>query len=184
MPRTEIAARRGPRSKTFDNGDGTRTCVIGGGIAHHQEGGVWVETDCTLDSDGTEYVPRRHPHGIRIPVNYAQPLRVGDVAVRPLDFARPPSRVEPGQRSVLYVQAYDGIDVERIVVPEGVVELLHVTSERGRRPLSWDVKGDAGFAPTWYREDDPMAGGVVPVTRDGSTVTYDLSVVPVGGVVR
>lgn len=75
--RTEVVSRRGARSKTFLNDDGSFTLEVGGSHAHHKEGNDWVETDCYLYGGNTEqsdpvsgetftHETQRHPVKIRM----------------------------------------------------------------------------------------------------------------------
>lgn len=187
MARTEIVERRGRYSKTFDNGDGTFTTEVGGEHAHHQANGKWVETDTYLYGGNTEVVDpesgesythetREHPVKIRLN-KFKQPLRVGAGVLRPLD-----SRQVAGVKSVnrvTYSQPWDGIDVERVVTPEGLTEVLHITSAAGQRVVEWACDGDIvmGAAPSWRLDRD---GGTIAYTFDGDTLAYDLTTVPVG----
>ena len=117
----ELTDKRTARSKTWLLDDGrTRRCQIGGGIAHHRQNGVWVETDCTLDDGANEVRPGRHWLDIRIPRTFAAQVTVGGVTMRPLDISKPPARVTKGATDVLYQGAWEGIDVRRAVVPEGL----------------------------------------------------------------
>ena len=139
--RSELTDKRTARSKTFDNGDGTLTLESGGPHVHHRKGGVWVDTDTYLypsaiEIDGEDYTHAtgEHPHDIH--VHKSQPhFRVtmltedGElltVLMTPLDV-NPVVGVK-SLNTVTYRQLWDGLDVKRIVMPEGLVEEITLTS--------------------------------------------------------
>lgn len=141
-----------------------------------------IGIDCTLSDAGDDYRALAHPHDIRFPKSYATPWRFDNATLRPLDFDKPPAKVEKIGNGVRYTGAYDGIDVYRVCTPEGAVEEFTVTSAAGQRTLSWEVTGDFTLAPPFWMNDS--GGGEVPYTLVGGTLTFDLSSVPVGAVVR
>lgn len=84
---------------------------------------------------------------------------------------------------VSYSQPWDGIDVTRIVTPEGLIEELTVTSAAGQRLVSWAVTGgiDGMKPPTYINAlGFPV---VVPYTFIDGTLMFDLRGVPIWSVV-
>lgn len=189
MARTELIERRTPTSKHFRLDDGT--CVAEcGPHAHHLVNGLYVETDCYLYGGNTEqsdpvsgetFTHETQQHPIKIRLNkFKQPYRVGDVTIHPLDCAQV-TGVKSLNR-VTYSQPWDGIDVTRIVTPNGLVEELTITSASGQRLVSWAVVGDCTFAPYYTSAFGfPVA---VPYTFADGILTFDLRGVPVWAVVR
>lgn len=147
-------------------------------------------------------------HPCRINLNrFKQPLRIevmreetipfpdGDktmlvpvrVMLRPIGSSNP-----AGVRSVnriTYSQVWSGLDLERIITPEGIVERYTVTSAPGQRAIEWAVSGDAslldGLTPRWTQgEGIDAPTGAVPWSLIDKRLTFDLTGVPVGGVVE
>jgi len=186
----EVVSKRTATSKTFDLGGG-KFRLEAGGHAHHGPPGAMVETSRAFLDDPTEFRSGQHPCDIRLPNSYAQPLRFGHgrdtVIVRALDFNTPPSFGVLEDDVVTYEQAYDGIDVLYRLTDRGIKTEYIITSNAGQREISFEVSGDFEkyHKAPWYEEDDGVEVEqiFIPFTLEGSTLTYDLTFVPIGAVV-
>lgn len=186
MPRTEVVSKRTPRSKTFDNGDGTFTLESGGSHAHHQQGDNLVDTDCNWSELSTKFGTGQYP--FTIDLNKATRTVTIDflngdvVTMQPRDSRNPSSITKVGNQITL-VRLWTGVNLVLTLLPEGL-NVAYVKTATTFVPPAWNVTGpmDKYLTPAYWTSG-PLT---VPVSHSlvGGVLTYDLSAVPVGAVVR
>ena len=187
MKRTEVITKRGPRSKTFDNGDGTFALEVGGGIAHHQKDGAWVDTDTTWKNAITEYTTGEYPGIVKVnPGTRA-------ITILPVGATVPFSLAPYGHNrkavvgyspSLITIPAlWEGVDLGVRLAPERVVLEFTVTAATHGNAAFTCTGFDAATMPTAHYEGTDGMPILVPVTAQYGVATWDLSGVPVGAVV-
>lgn len=190
MSKKEIIEKRSRNSKIYDNQNGTFTFEAGGSIAHHLKDNKWIETDCYFYGSNTEYDDevtgekythevREYPNKIRIN-KFKHPLRIDKTVIKPKN-ANNITGIKY-QNYIFYPQAWNGIDIKRIVIPEGLVEEIIITSEEGQRILEWQITGDFQNLqnPNWILENE---SGEVPFSFENNILSYDLTNVPIGATI-
>lgn len=186
MSRVEVIAKRTARSKTFDNGDGTFTFEAGGGIAHHQSNGMWVETDTTWKDLAQEFASGVYPYTVKL--NKGQrtlTITADGVNVTLLPQGTRVPVISTSGNTVTLAGLWRGITALFILAPERpVIHFIRTAAQFDNPQIT--VSGLSDLTPmlTALYEDLEGQPVMVPVTNNAGTLTYDLASVPVGAVVR
>jgi len=178
----ELTARRTANSKVWDMENGTFAVQIGGGIAHHQKNGAWVNTDMNWTDLTDRYGTGEYP----FTVYFMKQIRMltidyldGNVlTLQPANSRNPTSIVKEGN-TVTIVRLWTGITLKLILTPEGLHFNYIKTSTTFVNP-AFTVTGpwETHYGPNRYEVDgEPF---VMPQTLVGGILTYDFTAVPVG----
>ena len=191
MARTEVIAKRGPRSKTFDNGDGTFALEVGGGIAHHQKDGAWVETDITWKNSATELLTGEWPGQVKVNKGTRAITLLPQGATVPITLAplghnkKAPAPTYEGNR-ITFTGLWTGIDLNVYLTPEGIALHYTKTAHPCANP-GWTLPGEAAAflrgGESYMSEGEDGLPVVVPHTLANGMYTLDFATAPVGAVV-
>lgn len=183
MAEVEITSRRGATSRTFALDDGTRRIEIGGGVANHLKNGVWVPTDTTWQDLLAEYSTGEHPWTVSLnKSNWSITVSDGTdtVTLDPVNTRVP--QVSASGNTVTFEGLWRGVTAYCVLTPEHFLIEFTRTATNYTDP-SIRVTGDA--TPMLDAHYETETGNVtVPATLSSGVVTYDLSAVPIGAVVR
>lgn len=183
MAETELTSRRSATSRTFALDDGTRRIEIGGGVANHLKNGVWVPTDTTWQDLLTEYSTGEHPWSVSLnKSNWSITVSDGatTVTLDPVNTRVP--QVSAAGNVVTFEGLWRGVTGRCVLTPERFLIEFVKTATNYTDPAI-RVTGDA--TPMLAARYETERGNVnVPATLNAGVVTYDLSVVPIGAVVR
>ena len=182
----ELIERRTANSKTWDLENGKLAMQIGGGIAHHQKNGAWVDTDSNWTDLTDRFGVGEYPFAIDFRKN-TRTLTVdyggGDVlTLTPLNMRVPTSIVKDGN-TVTLVRLWTGITLKLILTPEGLHFNYIKTATAFVNP-SYTVTGDwvTHYGPNVYESNGVPV--TMPQTLVSGVLTYDFADVPVGIEVR
>jgi hypothetical protein len=178
----ELIEKRTARSKTWDLENGKFATQIGGGIAHHQKNGAWVDTDSNWTNLTDRFGVGEFPFAIDFRRN-TRTLTIdyggGDVlTLTPLNM-RTPTSVVKSENTVTLVRLWTGITLKLILSPEGVHFNYIKTATTFVNP-SFSVTGDwaTHYGPNVYAVNEVPV--TMPQTLVGGVLAYDFAEVPVG----
>jgi|GEM_PF-4723189 len=182
----ELIEKRTARSKTWDLENGKFATQVGGGIAHHQKNGAWVDTD----SNWTDLTDRFGVGEFPFAIDFRKNTRTltidyggGDVlTLTPRNMEVPTSITRSGN-GITLVRLWKGITLKLILTPEGLHFNYIKTSTSFINP-SFNVTGDW---EKYYGTNIYEANGIpvtMPQTLVSGKLTYDFSLVPLNVEVR
>ena len=182
MARTEVIAKRGPRSKTFDNGDGTLTLECGGGHAHHLKDGVWVDTVCDWQDAGTEFASGEYPYQVRFnkgthALTILLPGETIPFTIAPIGRNKKAVPVASGT-TVTIPNLWPGVTALWLLTPERPVLHFIKTAEPCTNPQVQVLGTDSAPMLSAYYEGADGMPVAVPATLAYGVITYDFAGVP------
>jgi hypothetical protein len=203
----ELIHKRAARSKTFELDDTdrqtwlaehpdhegplpTHRLEVGGGHAHHQKDGAWVETDTNWTDLTDRFGIGDHPFDIHFNKT-TRTLSIdfmnGDViTLTPLNM-RAPLGISRVGHSVTITRLWTGIDLELLLAPEGLHFHYTKTSTTFVNPgYTYTGPLEKYHGACYYTDPNATISlpTAVPHTIDATTLVYDFSGVPVGVVVE
>lgn len=178
----ELIEKRTARSKTWDLENGKFAVQIGGGIAHHQKNGAWVDTDSNWADLTDRFGVGEYPFDLyfkkatrTLTIDYGG----GDVLTLTPKNMKVPTSIKRAGNTVTLVRLWTGITLKLILTPEGVHFNYIKTATTFVNP-SYTVIGDwtTHYGPNIYENNGVSV--TMPQTLVGGVLTYDFSLVPVG----
>jgi len=177
----ELIDRRTANSKVWDLENGKFAVQIGGGIAHHQKNGSWLETDSNWTDLTDRYGVGEYPFAIyfmkatrMLTIDY---LDGNVLTLRPADASNPTSIVKSGN-SVTLVRLWTGMTLKLILTSEGL-HFNYIKTVTTYVNPAFNVTGpwETYYGPNRYEIDG--APFVMPQTLVDGKLAYDFADVPV-----
>lgn len=183
----EMTDKRGPRSKTWLLDDGvTRRLRVGGGIAHHQKNGAWVDTDITWKNSATEFLTGEWPGQIKVnkgtrAITILPQGATVPITIAPLGYNKKAPAPTYAGNCITFVGLWTGVDLRVYLTPEGLSLQYTKTAHPSANP-GWTLPGEAAAfmqGGESYTNADALPVAVPAVLRYGM-YTLDFATVPVG----